>query len=100
MLSIQSKNCRNSISRRERAILALAEMFEDSSGRSSCNSRAPDRQRMPSDRPQSRSSSEKPPDSVFPTRSLDIGYTAADHSRSDTSVLRSKNDFSDHTTLG
>jgi hypothetical protein len=49
----------------KRAILALAEMFQDSSGRRSRDSqsslsqniRAPDRQRIPSDRLQSRSPS-------------------------------------------
>jgi hypothetical protein len=49
----------------KRAILALAEMFQDNSGRRSYdgqpsqNIRAPDRQRIPSDRLRSRSPSEQ-----------------------------------------
>jgi hypothetical protein len=89
----------------KRAILALAEIFQDNSGRRSYDSqplllqnvRAPDRQRIPSDRLRSRRAA-RPGLPASVTR--EAIWPIVDRSRSDNTIMHCKDDFSDHMTIG
>jgi hypothetical protein len=105
MLSIHSENCRNSISRREKSYLGP--------GGNVPGQIRPEVPRQPafivtkhfvrliaSRYLLTGFDLDKRLDPVFPPRSLAMGMPVADHSRSDTTIMHCKDDFSDHMTLG